>query len=262
VSEHPSRDEIGVLAMAAADDPQRVAFEAHAADCSACTREWRRSLRLAELMGTLAAPPPPSPKALARAQARVHALLAMEPASAIEPKAAPFQGLMVAAAVLVSVVAAFSLSGPPISMYRELLAITTIGVAALLPGFAMRSERNAIAASVAALALSNVLGWLDFTEFPMVAGHAVGCMQMELAIGALPLLAMLGVSRSAGSRASAFQTAAAGASGALAGQGVLLTTCGADESVLHVLVFHVAGVVLGALIGGGLGTLVGRRASS
>ncbi len=258
--QHLDKDEIGVLAMAAAGDADRVAFEAHASGCAACGTEWRRAARLAELMGTLATPPPPSKKSLARAQARVRALLAIEPRPRVEPSHATGSGFGVAAAVLVPVVIAFSLSGPAISAYRELLAITTIGVAALLPSFAMRSERHAIGASIAALALSLTLGWLDFTEFPLIAGHAVGCMSSELVIGALPLAAMLAVSRSAGPRASALQTAAAGACGALAGQGVLLTTCGADASVLHVLAFHVAGVVLAALIGGGLGTLVARRA--
>lgn len=257
---HYSKDEIAELAMAPVSGPARAALEQHAAECAECGHEWRRAARLAALMGTLAAPPPPSPKALARTQARVRALLATEPRSEAAPQSTMLPGLVVAASVLVSVVVAIGLSGPAISAYRVILATTTIGVAALLPSFAMRSARNATLAATAALVLSVTLGWLDFTEFPLVAGHAVGCMYTELAVGALPLLAMVAMSRASGPRLGALQSAAAGACGALAGQGVLLTSCAADESVLHVLVFHVAGVALAMLAGGGLGTLVARRA--
>lgn len=260
--QHRAPDEIALLAMAKEDDAERVRFAAHAEGCASCAREWQRAGKLAALMGTLATPPPPSDRALARTRARVHAALAAEPrpAPAAAAERSPMARFAVGAAVLVSVVLAFSMTGPAISAYRMLLAIATIGVAALLPGLALRSDRDAIRATAGALALSFTLAWLDYTEIPLVAGHAVGCMTTELVIGALPLLSMLALARGAGARAGAFTGAAAGACGALAGQGVLLTTCGADESVLHVLVFHVAGVALAALLGGGLGTALARRA--
>lgn len=257
---HLDQDEMALLAMAPTDDVERGRFEAHAASCATCGKEWRRAAKLGALMGTLATPPPPSEKSLARTRALVRAQLAAEPRS--EPSKTPsLAGHAVGAAVLVSVVVAFGLGGPAISAYRVVLALATIGVAALLPNIAMRSERDAIRATIGALGLSVALGWLDYTEFPLIAGHAVGCMAMELGIGALPLVAMLSLARASSVRASALQTAAAGACGALAGQGVLLTSCGADESVLHVLFFHVAGVAVAALLGGGLGTLAARRAN-
>lgn len=256
---HRSPGEIAGLAAMPEGDAERAAFEAHAAGCATCGAELRRAARLASLLGSLATPPPASQDALRRTRARVHALLAAEPRSRAAPARSPVAGLAVAAAVVVSVVVALSLSGPAISVPRVLLAITTVGVAALLPSFAMRSERDAIAATGTALGLSLLLGRLDYTEFPYVAGHTVGCLQVELVVAALPLMAVLAFSRSAGRRLGALQSAATGAAGALAGQGVLLTTCAADESALHVLAFHVAGVALASVIGGGLGALAGRR---
>jgi hypothetical protein len=238
-------------------DPDRARFEAHAASCEACDKEWGRATKLASLIGTLATPPPASEKALARTRARVHALLASEPSTPREAPS-PVTPLALAAAVVVSVVAAFSVMGPSISMSRMLLAITTIGVAALLPGFALRSPSRAKLAAGLALALSFVLAFVDYSVMTMIAGHTVGCLRIELVIGALPLFMMVAMSRRADPAHGAWQSAAAGAAGALAGQGVLLTTCAADESVMHVLAFHVAGVAAAALLGGGLGRVVAR----
>ena len=113
-------------------------------------------------------------------------------------------------------------------------------------------------ATASALLLSFLLAFVDYSVVPMIAGHAVGCLSMELMVGALPLVSMLGFARANGPSLGAWQTGAAGACGALAGQGVLLTTCAADESVLHVLAFHVLGVVVATLLGLGLGRVVSR----
>jgi hypothetical protein len=72
---------------------------------------------------------------------------------------------------------------------------------------------------------------------------------------------MVAMARGRGARLGTLASAAAGAAGALAGQGVLLTTCAADESVLHVLFFHFAGVALATLLGGGLGAVASRLAA-
>jgi len=257
VSAHFSPDEIAAIAMGDGDD---AALASHAAECAVCAKQWQGAKRLVSLMDGLAAPPPPSEKAMQRTQARVRALLASEPREAAPAPVPAIRGLMVGAAVLVSVVIAFALSGPSISPYRILIALATIGVAALLPNLALRSERDALVASALALGLSMTLGLLDYTEISLVAGHAISCFSTELAIGALPLVTMLGMARSSSARLGTLASAAGGAAGALAGQGVLLTTCAADESVLHVLFFHVAGVVVATLVGGGLGAVMSRRA--
>jgi hypothetical protein len=251
---------MALLAMEAGAEHD--AFAAHAASCETCGREWQKASRLAALVGTLAAPPAPSPKALARTQARVRALMAAEPRMAIDTPHARSSGMTVAALVLVSVVIGFALNGPAISIERAMIALATIGVAALLPSFALRSPRHAVLATLGALGLSVTLGWLDYNEWPLIEGHTVGCMEIELAIGALPLVAMLAFARGTGARMGSLASAAAGACGALAGQGVLLTSCAADESVLHVLFFHVAGVVVAAAAGAALGGLSGRLRTS
>ena len=168
--------------------------------------------------------------------------------------------IAVAAGIAISSCVALALSGSPISTARGALALATIAVAALLPSLAMRSDprgghRGGVGATLLALGLSLAVGLVDYHEVALVSGHAMGCLQAELAIGALPLVAMLALARSR-PHVGAAQTAAVGAAGALAGQAVLLTSCAADESVLHVLFFHVAGVVLAGLYGAGLGRLV------
>jgi hypothetical protein len=259
VTSHPSKEEIAGTAMLEAGDPDRARVEAHAASCEACGKEWRRATKLASLMGTLATPPPANEKALARTRARVHALLATDDRSPRDV-ASPISPLALAAAVVVSVVAAFSVMGPSSSISRALLSLTTIGVAALLPGFALRSPSRAKIATAFTLALSFVLAFVDYSVLTMIDGHTVGCLQIEMVIGALPLVAMVAMSRRADPMHGAWQSAAAGAAGALAGQGVLLTTCASDESVMHVLAYHVTGVLAAALLGGGLGRAVARGA--
>ena len=79
---------------------------------------------------------------------------------------------------------------------------------------------------------------------------------------ALPLAAMLAFARGPGVRIGSLASAAAGACGALAGQGVLLTSCAADESVMHVLVFHFLGVLLATAGGAVLGAATGSFRSA
>ncbi|MFO0683457.1 MAG: hypothetical protein U0234_15475 [Sandaracinus sp.] len=252
-STHPEKGALAVAAALDASDPERVAIEQHVALCPDCAREWEKSARLAELLGGLAAPPAPDERKLARTRARVHAQLAVEPR--VVPAARTRAPVLASAAgLLISSCVALGLLGPSISASRTVLALATLGVAALLPGLALRSNRHAVGATLGAFVLSLGVGMADYHEVALVPGHAVGCLVFELLVGALPLLVMLGFSRSR-PEVGAVQMAAVGASGALAGQAVLLTQCAADESVLHVLFFHVAGVLLAGLYGAGLGGL-------
>lgn len=253
MSDHPEKGALVVAAALEAHDPERIAVERHVASCPDCAREWEKAARLSALFEKLAPPPPADERSLGRTRARIHAALASEPRVAPPPRS-QLPGFAIAAGLLISSCVALYLFGPSISGTRTVLALATIGVAAILSSLALRSDRHAIGATLGALVLSLGVGLVDYRELALDMGHAIGCLQMELAIGALPLLLMLGVSRSR-SDVGAAQTAAVGAAGALAGQAVLLTSCAADESVLHVLLFHVAGVVLAGLYGAGLGRL-------
>jgi hypothetical protein len=198
-----------------------------------------------------------------RARAKVHAAMAAEtPRATATAPSTPERGLatgpIVGACILAAAVGSLALAGDPISTGRVVLALATIAVAALLPSFAARSERAAARVLVLALALSCAVGGIDYRVLAMEAGHAMGCLEHELLVAALPLVAAGWLTRAAGRRVGTIETAAAGAAGALAGQGVLLSACAADESVLHVLAFHVAGVLAAALAGGLVGRALAR----
>jgi hypothetical protein len=103
--------------------------------------------------------------------------------------------------------------------------------------------------------LAALLSILSAAAPAFVASHGslapatgVLCVLHELSIAAVPLVALVLFHRTAGlSRAALVGIAAAGA---LAGDAALHVTCSAASSVLHVLVFHVGGVVIAAALTG------------
>lgn len=83
--------------------------------------------------------------------------------------------------------------------------------------------------------------------------HGWGCLRVELGLGVAAFA--LGVF---GARAMARQLGTAGSalaamSGALVGQWLLGSVCRAEQTAVHLLLFHVAGVALAALLGGAAG---------
>ncbi len=266
MSEHLARDDVAGLAMLDAGDPDRRAAEDHASACAACRSEWARAERMRALMDGLASPPEPSPAAMQRARARVHAQLesesatkaASEPEPEISASSAP--GWATGAAVVLVGALGFVLIPHQGSALRYFVAAAAIGVAAMLGAIAARSERDARLATVLALGLSVGLGAVDLRAFAMEMGHAEGCFTTHIVASVLPLAAALWLMVSRRGATGPFHTAAAAACGAIAGQAVLLTACASEESFLHVVFFHVAGVVAAAALGAGSGRLALRLA--
>jgi hypothetical protein len=83
--------------------------------------------------------------------------------------------------------------------------------------------------------------------------HGWGCLRVELGLGvaafAFGVLGARAMARQLGTAGSAL----AAMSGALVGQRLLGSLCRAEQTAVHLLLFHVAGVALAALLGGAAG---------
>lgn len=266
MSAHLSKDDAVGLVMLDASDPDRRAAEAHVEGCAACGREWARAEKVRALMEGLAPPPQPSAAALQRARANVHAALAADgsaPKAVEDPEpevaASSAPGWATGLAIVVVGALGFVLIPPQeASALRYFVAAAAIGIAAMLGSIAARSTRHARLATVSALGLSIGLGAVDLRAFAMEMGHAESCFSTHVVACVLPLAAALWLASSRRGTSSPFHSAAAAACGAIAGQAVLLTACASEESFLHVVFFHVAGVVTAAAIGAGSGRLALR----
>jgi hypothetical protein len=261
VSAHLAKDDVIGLVMLDASDPDRRAAEAHVAECGECRREWSRADQVRALMDGLAPPPAPSAAALQRTRARIHAELdgaKTKKATDPEPEVAATSAPGWATGLAVAVVGAFGFVfiEHEASALRYFVAAAAIGVAAMIGSLAARSDRDARIATLSALALSIGLGAVDLRAFAMELGHAESCFSTHVVACLLPLVAATWLTSSRRGSTSPFHAAAAAACGAVAGQAVLLTACASEESFLHVVFFHVAGVVTAAALGAGSGRLV------
>ncbi len=130
-------------------------------------------------------------------------------------------------------------------------ALATLAACGLL---ALARRRGLLAA---ALSCAAVLG------FALLAGggalapaYGVKCVLHELATAALPVVAWIALRR--GRPLSRAVLAGVGAAGALSGAATLHVTCQHAHALVHVLVFHLGGVLLAA----GLAALAARPFSS
>jgi hypothetical protein len=99
------------------------------------------------------------------------------------------------------------------------------------------------------------LGQAPHPEVVPVPHHGWGCLRLELALGVGAF-----VMGAFGARVMARELGVAGSalaamSGALVGQWLLGSLCEAEQTALHLLLFHVAGVAAAALLGGLAGEL-------
>jgi hypothetical protein len=91
---------------------------------------------------------------------------------------------------------------------------------------------------------------------PLQAGLGVRCLFYELQFGVLAFVAGGLVGRRYLTQYGAWQSALAAMGGALVGQALLHTRCEADGAALHLLLFHVGGVLVATLLGGVAGHLL------
>jgi hypothetical protein len=98
----------------------------------------------------------------------------------------------------------------------------------------------------------------DFAR-PLQAGIGVRCFFYEQQFALLAFGAGVAVGRRYLAQFGAWQSAFAAMGGALLGQALLHTRCEADGAALHLLFFHVGGVLVASLLGGLAGSLLPKK---
>ena len=221
----------------------------HLAGCSACSAYVDQLQLTARALPRLALEPVPSQEAAALAlfrqwQTQPRGPMVAEVAAAPPVTFAPgFSGLV----LVIGMVAAVSLM---LARHPAPMGSAWLKAALLLAvacGVMLLARRRGIAAAVLAT-VAAAMPTLVSDHGSLDAATGVHCVILELMTAAVPLGALALWHRAKGvSRANVVGVAA---SGALAGDAVLHISCSAADSVLHLLVFHVGGVLLaGALAG-------------
>jgi predicted anti-sigma-YlaC factor YlaD len=105
--------------------------------------------------------------------------------------------------------------------------------------------------ALALLALTSLLlAFFDgHLERPLAAGVGLHCLLYELGLGMVPVGAMLLLARRGLAALQPLRVGTLAAGFALFGQLLLRSRCPVHDAMLHVLVFHVSGVGLAALLG-------------
>lgn len=216
-------------------DPERIEYLAHAQGCPGCMAAFRQGEALMRKLDAVELPAP-SPAALDRTRAAV--LAEMQTARA------PWW-LNAAAAIgafFVPVFFARRLQLAGLAFSALVLAAATVLAAT---AGALRSGVLIVLAASAgfAFAAGGVPGMPQVKDFALIE---FTCGGRELLAAALPLAAAAWAFRKNPRPGALAQAAAAGA---LAGQAALHLSCPARNDAVHLWSFHVAGVMVAALIG-------------
>ena len=214
------------------DDPERVRASLHASACEGCARALREAGRLQSLVAAWEPAPLPA-GALERASREIHAQLRREARRRLFGSIAA-----VCASVIVFVGFARVRSPYPadwaIAGALWALAVVLAATASRRP---LLVTGLAVGSALAAAVISRAHG-------PLSASLGLECLATEVASAAAVVGAGWLALRGGTSSPSRAAIAAAGASGALAGDAALQITCAAHTAVPHVLAFHVGGIVL------------------
>lgn len=248
-------DQAAGIASLPADDPDRVAAEAHAAACPSCAAALKDAEAMFALLDALPPPERPSSAALARTKAAVLAAPDWPDTAPVSPAKAPALG--VAITFLVLALAAKHRSGDG-RVWME------AGAAAALAVGATASSRHRARLSLAVVSLASVAlvasAGGPWTGAPALAGAK--CVVFELLASAVPLgFVVHGVLRRR-HVAGRVESAAFAGAGALAGQAALHVSCPDHASSPHLLPFHLGGVLLAAGVGAMLAVFLEGRVTA
>ncbi len=239
-------DAAGLAALPAGDAEREEAW-AHARECPACARALDEARRLQALVGD-GAPAQLGADAMARASRAIVSELRREARRRM-------------LASVIAVCAAFALSvalarhRSPAMQDRAI----ALALAALATALGAASRRFALAvvaaAPLAALGVALVTG----AAGPPQASVGVDCLATEIACSVLVVAgAWLAIRRGTSSLAPR-AVAAGAAAGALGAVAALQLTCRAHTALPHLLVFHVAGVLLAAAAAPAIWRLIQRH---
>jgi hypothetical protein len=107
--------------------------------------------------------------------------------------------------------------------------------------------------------VSGFMIWLDAKPAqPLYVEVGLRCMRFELVFAGIALAAGVLFTRLRGHALGPLRASVVAMTGALAGQAVLRVRCEAPDAALHLLAFHLAGVVLATVLGAGAARLFAR----
>lgn len=114
---------------------------------------------------------------------------------------------------------------------------------------------------LAGVLASGLLVWLDAQpNSAYYADVGMRCMRFELGLAMVALGAGVIWTRRAGTEFSPLRASVVAMSGALIGQLLLRVRCEAHDAALHLLLFHLLGVVMAMVLGGVAGKVLHRPA--
>jgi len=237
------RESLALVALARGERELKEAW-AHARSCARCAEQLHWAERMLVMVDAELAPSPPSTEALLRAKGAIELELDRRPA--MSSRAAR------AAAAIATLGAGAALAGPLARHHHHLDAGSVVfSAAAAVTAAALAwlgiGRRPAVAA-LGACAISLVVAVVPSASPGLFAPVGVHCLALELFTAAWPLAA-LAAAGGVSSSTSRWSTAALAAAGALAGQAALHLTCPERSAGLHLLAFHLGGVMLAAVAG-------------
>jgi hypothetical protein len=234
------------LASLPPEDPERVAAYAHAQGCAACAK----ALREAEGLLTALDGVPPAPAPAARTLRAIAGPILVRLSALAVP--ARWLSAVLVCLWLVLVVLAKRRAGDAVA-WVESGALVATAVAGLV--LFRRLGSTAVGLVMGASVVLVALGWGDG---PPARTVALACLVTELGAALVPLAIVV---RAFVKRRSARPTPAlvlAAAAGALVAQAALHLTCPGRHAGAHLLVSHLGGVALAALLAALAGRLVAR----
>jgi len=225
----------------------RLRFDRHVAGCDGC-RAYVRQLQVASQAVALLPQPDISPALNDALMAQFDSLAAARPArptAAGPPALAPARARMspwpvLGVVVMLGLLLAFGKNrsqAPQDWIIGAVLAVAALAAAALAGRIAVGVVVAAVSAALAAAVSGGHAGAL-------AAGHGVVCLSLELVSAAVVAGAAWFGARGASGRAVRGSLAAGAVAGALVADAALQISCGAHDSMPHLLAFHVGGVIL------------------
>ncbi len=231
------------LAALPKDDPERKGAYDHALGCSACKLALDEGARLVTLLEEALSLPPPTPEALARAARAIELETSNERRSKLRLKSAIGAGIVGSWIFQIACGIGLPMDLAPATVGVS-VAVVAVAVTAVL---LLRSRREL--AAMAIIATSGLLVYVAQSVPGLEPVYGYHCTLYELAAASIPWMVAIVAARRLGFALNRWNLSAVAAGGALASQAAQHVTCPVHHADAHLLVFHVGGVALAAMLG-------------
>jgi hypothetical protein len=236
-------DRAAFVAALPKDDDERKQAEEHARSCATCSHALDEGVRLVALLEEALPLPPPTPEALARA-AR-----AIETETSNERRWRRRLKWAIGAGVVGSWVFQVACGiGMPMDLAPGTVAVSITVVALAVATVLFLRTRKELTVGVL-IATSGLLVYVAQAVPGLEPGFGINCTMYELAAAAIPWVVAMGAARRWGIALDRWNLSAVAAGGALASQAAQHITCPVHHADTHLLVFHLGGVILAAMLG-------------